>query len=192
MKICVYGASSRAIDPSFIEAGETIGKMLASKGHTIIYGGGGEGMMGAAARGAVSKNGVVIGITPSFFETDGVLFDKCTEMIYTETMRERKKLLEEMSDAFLVLPGGIGTYDELFEIMCLRQLGIHLKPIALCNINGYFDPLIEMLDKTAEKNFMTEKSKSIYFVSDDFDEIIKYLETHKGEKLKLDDYKDIR
>ena len=138
MNICVYGAASNLIDKTFLDAGEQLGEIMAKRNHSLIFGGGAEGMMGAVARGVERNKGKTIGISPTFFKVDGVLFDRCSEFFYTKTMRERKQLLEEKSDAFLVSPGGIGTYDEFFEILSLRQLGRHQKPIVLFNINGYF------------------------------------------------------
>lgn len=192
MEICVYGASSSTIDKSYIEAGELLGAKIAKRNHIVVYGGGAEGMMGAVARGARSENGEVIGIAPSFFKVDGSLYDDCTEFIYTETMRTRKKLLEDKSDAFLVTPGGIGTFDEFFEIITLRQLGQHLKPIAIYNINGYFDPMIEMMKNAIRQNFMTAANEELYFVSDDADAVLNYIETHKPEDLDLSALKDVK
>lgn len=192
MEICVYGASSSTIDKSYIDAGELLGAKIAKRNHIVVYGGGAEGMMGAVARGARSENGEVIGIAPSFFKVDGSLYDDCTEFIYTETMRTRKKLLEDKSDAFLVTPGGIGTFDEFFEIITLRQLGQHLKPIAIYNINGYFDPMIEMMKNAIRQNFMTAANEELYFVSDDADAVLNYIETHKPEDLDLSALKDVK
>lgn len=192
MKICVYGASSSTIDKSYISAGELLGAEIARRNHAVIYGGGAEGMMGAVARGARSEKGEVIGIAPSFFKVDGSLYDDCTEFIYTETMRSRKKLLEDKSDAFLVTPGGIGTFDEFFEIITLRQLGQHLKPIAIYNINGYFDHMIEMMKNAIDQNFMTAANEELYFVSDDADAVLNYIETHKPEDLNLSALKDVK
>ena len=192
MEICVYGASSSTIDKSYIEAGELLGALIAKRNHIVVYGGGAEGMMGAVARGARSENGEVTGIAPSFFKVDGSLYDDCTEFIYTETMRTRKKLLEDKSDAFLVTPGGIGTFDEFFEIITLRQLGQHLKPIAIYNINGYFDPMIEMMKNAIRQNFMTAANEELYFVSDDADAVLNYIETHKPEDLDLSALKDVK
>ena len=149
-------------------------------------------MMGAVARGARSENGEVIGIAPSFFKVDGSLYDDCTEFIYTETMRTRKKLLEDKSDAFLVTPGGIGTFDEFFEIITLRQLGQHLKPIAIYNINGYFNPMIEMMKNAINQSFMTAANEELYFVSEDANAVLNYIETHKPEILDLSTLKDVK
>ena len=109
MNICIYGASSNIIDDVYIKDGESLGSIIAKRGHGIVYGGGAEGMIGAVARGVSQENGSIIGIAPSFFKVDGVLYDKCTEFIYTDTMRNRKEKMELLSDAFLVTPGGIGT-----------------------------------------------------------------------------------
>lgn len=104
MKLCIYGAASNNIDKSYIDSGEALGQALAENGHSIVYGGGKNGMMGAVARGVAALNGEIIGVAPSFFLVDGVLFEDCTEFIYTETMRERKQIMEEKSDAFIVTP----------------------------------------------------------------------------------------
>ena len=185
MKICFYGASSNIIDKSFIDAGEQLGKEIAQNGHSVIFGGGAAGLMGAVARGMRSKGGNIIGVTPTFFKVDGMLFEDCTDMIYTETMRERKKLLEEMSDAFIVTPGGIGTFDEFFEIYTLRQLGVHQKPIAILNTDGYYDSLIDMLKNAIDKNFMPEANMNLLFISDNPKEILNHIENYNP-----DDYKD--
>ena len=185
MKICIYGASSNIIDKSFIDAGEQLGKEIAQNGHSVIFGGGAAGLMGAVARGMRSKGGNIIGVTPTFFKVDGMLFEDCTDMIYTETMRERKKLLEEMSDAFIVTPGGIGTFDEFFEIYTLRQLGVHQKPISILNTDGYYDSLIDMLKNAIDKNFMPEANMNLLFISDNPKEILNHIENYNP-----DDYKD--
>ena len=178
MKICIYGASSNQIDKDFISAGENLGATIAECGHSVVFGGGAAGLMGAVARGAHKKSGEIIGICPSFFNVDGALFENCTEMIYTETMRERKQLLEDMSDAFIITPGGIGTFDEFFETYTLHQLGILPKPIAILNTDGYYDPLIEMLKSAVEKNFMPQANMDLFFVSSNPKKIIEYFENY--------------
>ena len=143
-------------------------------------------MMGAVARGAKRKNGEIIGISPSFFKVDGVLFEGCTDFIYTETMRERKQLLEEKSDAFIVTPGGIGTFDEFFEILSLRQLGRHNKPILLYNINGYWEPLITMLKFSAEENFMKKSNLSLFGVADNPQDALIYFENYSADTKNIE------
>ena len=192
MNICLYGASSSAIAKSYINPTEELGAKIAERGHTLIYGGGAEGLMGAAARGAYSQGGKIIGIVPSFLNVDGILFDNCDEMIFTETMRERKQLMEEKSDAFIVTPGGVGTFDEFFEILTLKQLGRHSKPIAVFNINGYFDNLIEQLKNAVRKQFMNPESFELCFFTDNADKLINYLEYAVSEPEQAKIYKDLK
>lgn len=192
MNICLYGASSSAIAKSYINPTEELGAKIAERGHTLIYGGGAEGLMGAAARGVYSHGGKIIGIVPSFLNVDGILFDNCDEMIFTETMRERKQLLEEKSDAFIVTPGGVGTFDEFFEILTLKQLGRHSKPIAVFNINGYFDSLIEQLKNAVRKQFMNPESFELCFFTDNADKLINYLEYAVSEPEQAKIYKDLK
>ncbi len=179
MKLCLYGASSNEIDISFIKATEKLGEELAKRGHTLVFGGGAQGLMGAAARGAAKAEGEIIGISPKFFDVDGVLYDKCTDFIYTDTMRERKQLLQDMSEGFIVMPGGPGTFDELFETLALRQLGHHNKPIAIFNINGYYNPLSEMLTSAFEGGFMTKEILDLAPLFQNETELLKYLEDNK-------------
>lgn len=192
MKICIYGASSNAIDKAFLDAGETLGKAIANKNHTVVFGGGAAGLMGAVARGAKTANGEIIGISPSFFDVDGILFQDCTEMIYTETMRERKQLLEEMSDAFVITPGGIGTFDEFFEIYTLRQLATHKKPIVIYNTDGYYNPLIDMLNNAISKNFMPKTNLDLLFISDNPQQIIEYIENYNPSDYGAAEFKFIK
>ncbi len=192
MKICIYGASSNIIDDIYIKGGEALGREIAQKNHSVVFGGGAAGLMGAVARGAAQLRGEIIGICPSFFNVDGALFENCTDMIYTNTMRERKQLLEEMSDAFIITPGGIGTFDEFFEIYTLRQLGIHKKPIAIFNTNGYYNPLIEMLNNTIKQNFMPQTNMDLLFVSDSECDIIDYIENYNPKDTNTSNFKFIK
>ena len=191
MNICIYGASSNIIDKKYIDLTEELGKALAIYGHALVYGGGGEGLMGAAARGFHQNGGKVIGVAPSFFKVDGVLFDECDEFVYTENMRQRKEIMEKRSDAFIVTPGGIGTFDEFFEIYTLRQLCRHNKPIVIYNIFGYFDELIKMLDKAVNENFMKPSSQKLYKVFDNPQEVCAYLENYTAEDSNISELKNI-
>ncbi len=191
MNICIYGASSNEIDKIYIDKVETLGALLAKGGHTLIFGGGGNGVMGASARGVHSKSGKIIGVVPSFLNVDGMLFDKCDELIYTETMRDRKQKMEDLSDAFIMAPGGIGTYEEFFEILTLKQLGRHNKAIVVYNINSYFDEFLRMLEKTAETGFMKKTCLDIFMVTDDENKIIDYLENYIPEDADVKKFKNI-
>ena len=110
MNICLYGASSPDIDSRYIEAVEALGRQMARRGHSMVYGGGANGLMGAAARGMSAEGGHITGVAPKFFDNPGILYEKCDDFIFTETMAERKQIMEDRADAFLVVPGGIGTY----------------------------------------------------------------------------------
>jgi len=192
VNICIYGASSVKTKDSFIIQTEELGKKLAQRGHSLVYGGGANGLMGAAARGFTSGGGQVIGVAPSFFKADGVLYEKCTEFIPTETMRERKKIMEEKSDAFVVTPGGIGTYDEFFEILTLKQLGRHSKTIAVFNIDGYFEELDLLMKKAVSENLLMEKSMELYGIFDNANELIEYIETTKHDTVRISDVKFVK
>ncbi len=178
MNICVYGAASNDIDKSYLDCGEELGEEIARRKHTLVFGGGATGLMGAVARGVNKSGGTLIGIAPHFFNVDGILYDKCSEYIYTDTMRQRKMLMEEKSDAFVVTAGGIGTLEEFLEILTLRSLSRHHKPIAIFNTNGYFDKLITFLKNGVEQKFLRQEDLDLFFVSNDEKLIIDYLENY--------------
>lgn len=167
MDICVFGASSNDIAAEYIEAGEQLGRQMADRNHGLIFGGGQTGLMGAVVRGITENGGRSTGIAPTFFDIPGVLFADCTEFIFTETMRERKELMEQKAEAFIMTPGGIGTMEEFFEIFTLKQLGRHSKPIGILNVGGYYDELIQMLVHTAEKGFVAMECMDLLCVAED-------------------------
>lgn len=181
MNICIYGAASKDVKKSFIDAGELLGEQIAENNHTVVFGGGSSGMMGAVARGAYRKRGKIIGIVPKFFDVDGVLFENTSEMIYTETMRERKKMLEDKSDAFLITPGGFGTFDEFFETLTLRQLCAHRKPIAIFNVNGFYNYFIKMFEHAIENGFISPENRELYFISDNPSKILNYFNNYNPD-----------
>ena len=175
MNICVFGAASNTISPAYIAEGEALGRALAARGHAVIFGGGGNGMMGAVARGAHEGHGRIVGVAPTFFP-DGAFSAFCTDFHYTETMHERKLKMETLSDAFIVTPGGIGTYEEFMEVFTLRHLGRHEKPIILLNTNGFFDPLMALLTHTVHEGFLPAADLDLCFVSDKIDTVLDYIE----------------
>ncbi len=191
MNICVYGASSNEIDKRFLDATFLLGEEIGKRGHNLVFGAGASGVMGASARGTRKENGGIYGISPHFFNVDGVLYQECTELIYTETMRERKKILEDMSDGFVIAPGGIGTLDEFFEVLTLKQLERHNKPIVVLNILGFYDDMLNMLDKMAEMNFMKTATTKLFKVTDDIGEAISYIENYNEEKVEITKLKNI-
>ena len=191
MKICVYGAASSLIENHFIEAGKELGRRMVQRGHGLVFGGGANGMMGAVAEGVFEKSGYILGVIPEFFQEAGaeISFKNCTDYIYTDTMRERKRELAENANGFIVAPGGIGTLDEFFEILTLKQLGRHNKPIAIYNIDGFFDELDAMMDKSIEKEFITHDCKELYAVFEDIDKMLDYLENYDEKDIDLNKVK---
>lgn len=190
MNICVYGASSDAIDKDYILAGELLGEEMSRRGHTLVFGAGASGLMGAVARGVSKGGGKTIGIVPSFFSGDGVLFE-CSQLIRTKDMRERKKLLDEMSDAFIISPGGIGTFDEFFEILTLKQLARHNKAIAILNTKGCYNLLDNLLIETAKRGFMRENSLDLYKMFNAPTEALDYVESYSPEDFDIEHMKHL-
>ena len=155
--ICVYCGSSPGRTSAYAEAGSTLGRAIAEAGLRLIYGGGTRGIMGAVADGAMEAGGRVTGIIPRFLirkEADGVIPPDLDEFIVTEDMHTRKHTMYEKSDSFVAMPGGIGTLEEIIEIMTWAQLGRHKKPIVLANINGFCDPLLSLLDHMSAEGFL--------------------------------------
>ena len=185
MNICVFGASSDDISKSYMDIVYDLGMKLAERGHSLIFGAGAQGLMGACARGTKTAGGKITGIAPAYFNADGILYDKCTELIFTESMRERKYTMEEMSDAFIMVPGGVGTFEEFFEVLTLKQLGRHGKAIVIYNINNYFDSFVNMLDECAAKGFMQGATNEIYEVMTDADAVLDYIEAYEPEVGKV-------
>jgi len=181
MRFCIYGAASNKIDKKYILAGEKLGKAMAEAGHGMVFGGGASGLMGAAARGMTAGGAAeIIGIAPSFFDVDGVLYPGCTEMIYTETMSERKHRMEEMAEGFIITPGGVGTMDEFFETLTLKSLGLHDKPIGVLNVDHFYDDLNSLIEKMAEGNFLRQGIQDMFFIGEDPEELIREMEKQSG------------
>lgn len=192
MKICVFGAASPTIDQEYIDKVEALGAEMAKRGHGLVFGGGGNGLMGAAARGVRSQGGYILGVVPSFFEDENIeaLYEDCDEVVETDTMRERKQVMEDSADAFIIAPGGIGTFEEFFEILTLRQLCRHFKPIGIYNIGGYYDEILTALDVSTKKGFIRGGCMDLFFVSDDMDALLSYIETPPAPICKVKELKD--
>ena len=150
--ICVYCASSDAVAEHHRRVARELGAAIAAQGWALMYGGGNIGLMGEVARAALAGGGQVTGVIPHLLADREVALEEVSSLVRTETMRERKALMDEGSDAFVVLPGGIGTLEELVEIVTLKQLGYHARPVVLLDDTGYWDPLLRLLD-----HMVTEK-----------------------------------
>ena len=180
MKICVFGAASAAIDQSYIDAVERLTEEMARRGHSLVFGAGGSGLMGAAARGTKRGGGYIHGVIPNFFREERLesISGGCDKLTYTETMAERKTTMEDDCDAFIIVPGGIGTLEEFYEVITLKQLGRHHKAIAFYNLNGYYDTLEKFMHEMSEKKFMAAACHEMYRIFTDAEELFAYLETY--------------
>jgi uncharacterized protein (TIGR00730 family) len=145
--VCLYCGSSNAADPDFLQAAADFGRILAREGVRLVYGGGGIGLMGAAARGCHEAGGKVLGVMPEFLRTREILFDE-VETVVVHSMHQRKMIMFEESDAFVVMPGGIGTLEEIVELLSWRRLDLHRKPITFFDIKSYWRPFFELMDFT--------------------------------------------
>ena len=159
--ICVYAGSSDAVDPALIEGARALGATLAREGIRLVYGGGGIGLMGACARAAHAAGGRVLGVMPEFLRQREILFDE-VETIVVRSMHERKMLMFEESDAFVALPGGIGTLEEVIELLSWRRLGLHAKPIVFLNIEGFWDPLFALFRYILDQKLMPDEFDETY------------------------------
>ncbi|MCD7873303.1 MAG: TIGR00730 family Rossman fold protein [Clostridiales bacterium] len=185
MNICIFGASSDIIDEKYSKAAYELASEMAKRGHGLVFGGGGCGVMGACAQGVYDNNGYILGVAPKFMEQYNVFFKKCTEFKLTDTMAERKTFMEDNSDAFIIAPGGIGTYEEFFEVYTLKQLGRHNKAIAVFNSNGYYDKMVEMLNHNVKENFLRESSLELIKVFDEIEPLLDYTENYKGGEINV-------
>lgn len=192
MKICVYGAASNEIARAYISAGNELGEELARRGHELVFGAGLHGMMGAVAKGVKDEGGKITGIIPTFFKEDEIeaIHDKCDELIFTETMAERKTTMEDMADAFIMVPGGIGTLEEFFQVITLKQLARHTKPVAIFDVNNYYSGLQEFIDMAAKERFVREKCKQLYFYSDSVNAVLDYIENYESYEYSVKEFKN--
>lgn len=180
MKVCVFGAASAHVDKIYIDKVERLGEELAKRGHSLVFGAGATGLMGAAARGFKKGGGFVHGFIPEFFRDEGVeaIFDGCDKLTLTENMSDRKKQMEDECDAFVIVPGGIGTLEEFFEVLTLRQLGRHDKAIVVYNIENYYDGLESFMKTVCERNFINFKCYEMYSYFVESEKLIDYLENY--------------
>ncbi|KZM47814.1 TIGR00730 family Rossman fold protein [Labrenzia sp. OB1] len=173
--VCVYCGSSFGSDPSHEAAATRLGQLIAESGLRLVYGGGSVGLMGTVANAALESGGDVTGIIPHFLEKREVMLESLDDLIVTKDMHERKHLMFQKSDAFIALPGGIGTLEEAVEMMTWAQLGQHRKPVALANINGFWSPLLELLDHMRAQGYIRPETEVPYLVANQLDDILPML-----------------
>ena len=175
--VCVYSASSTKINPCYVECAETLGRVLAQKNIRLINGAGNMGLMRACADSVLENGGKVTGVIPHFMVEQGWQHKGLTELVETETMHERKRCMADLSDGVIALPGGCGTLEELLEVITWKQLGLYLKPVIILNVNRFFDPLLEMLQKAVEEHFMRPEHAAIWRVAQTPEEAVDLLFT---------------
>jgi uncharacterized protein (TIGR00730 family) len=170
--LAVFCASSDGNDKEIYETAYSVGRHMAGQDIRLVYGGSKLGLMGQVAKGIMDHNGKATGVIPDFLKTKEVVHPGLDKLITTHDMHERKLTMNELSDAFLALPGGFGTFEELFEIVTWAQLGLHRKPIGLLNIGGFYDDLINMLEKMCAKGLLKPENLDILLISDNFEELL--------------------
>ena len=179
--ICVFCGSSEGNDPVIIEQSELLGAALAEHNITLIYGGSQLGVMGRVAQSCLSNKGKAIGIIPGFLKTREIVHTGLDQLITTENMHERKLKMQEISDGFITLPGGFGTFEELFEIITWSQLGLHHKPIGLLNTNGFYDHLIAMLDEMVTRGFLKQENRELLLEDSDVEKLLEKMRTFEPD-----------
>ena len=176
--ICVYCSSSSVIAPIYFDAARELGACIAARGDTLVYGGADLGLMGAVARAVHEGGGRVVGIIPQMLQDHGIGYDLADEIVITSDLRERKAQMAAFADAFIALPGGIGTLEELLEILTLRQLQDHTKPIVLLNTNDYYAPLFALFEHLFRERF-AKPFGNLYHVAADVDRVFAYLDAYE-------------
>lgn len=176
MKVCLYGAGSNNIEDKYLEAGYLLGKSLSKNNHSLVFGAGAGGMMGAVSRGFRDNSADILGISTVFMSEFEEICDYCTEIIYAKSMNERKRLFVEESDCFIISPRGVGTLDELFEVLTLKRLERFNKPIIIFNIFGFYDSLISMIEDIKDKGFISKDLDILFFVADSVEDVLYYLD----------------
>ena len=174
--VCVFCGSSFGDDPAYSEAAKAIGAGIAKMGFSLVFGGGGLGLMGDVAKAVLDGGQEIQGIMPAFLQALEPGISPQEKLIVTPHMQERKTLMLQMSDAFMVLPGGLGTFDEFFEVATEAQLGVHSKPIIVVNVKGYFDPLDAMLHALVDKGFAKKTILKLYYLADGAEAALEILE----------------
>ena len=173
--ICVFCGSSQSVDDCYKKVATELGQEIGKRGIDLIYGGASIGLMGCVARGVHEEKGKVIGILPEFFYTKDIGYLDADELIVTQDMRERKAKMDERSDAFIVLPGGVGTLEEAIEILSMRQLEVTDKPLVFINTVGFFDKLNETISSMIEKNFAKEKIRTLFAMTPNPQTALEYI-----------------
>lgn len=177
--ICLFCGSNKGTRAAYEQAACELGRTLAQRDIALVYGGGNVGLMGIAADAALAAGGRVIGVIPGFLREKELAHQSLSELHVTQTMHERKALMEDLSGGFVALPGGFGTYDELFEMLTWGQLSVHSKPIGLLNVDGFFDPLLAMIRHSVTEGFVAEGNLQLFVVAATIDELLAKMNAYR-------------
>lgn len=178
--VCVYCGSNTGRDPRFAEGAAELGRLLAEQGLTLVYGGGGGGLMGALADAALAAGGRVTGVIPWALVRWEQAHEGLSEQLVVNSMRERKQAMADRADAFIALPGGIGTLEEIFEMISWAQLGVHHKPCAFLNLAGYYDPLLAFLDQSVDEALLRPRTREMILVDEDALRLLERLSAYRS------------
>lgn len=182
-KICVFCGSSEGNDAAIIDVAELLGRTLAAKDITLVYGAAKIGIMGRIAQTVLDEHGSVIGIIPEFLKKKEVVHLGLTELVTTTNMHDRKLKMHELSDGFVAMPGGLGTLEELFEMLTWLQLGLHTKPIGLLNVNGFYDDLLQLLETMVKKGFLTMENYNLLLVDNHVEGLLTKMQHFKSPQI---------
>jgi cytokinin riboside 5'-monophosphate phosphoribohydrolase len=177
--ICVFCSSSSAVDEVYFEAARALGWAIADQGWGLVYGGSDVGLMGAVARAVHLHKGRVVGVIPQTIHARGIAYETADELLITKDLRERKAEMERRADAFIALPGGFGTLEEIVEVLTLKQLQVHFKPILFLNTNGFYDPLITLFEHYYQQQFAKPDSSELYYVAPDVSSAVDYIANYQ-------------
>jgi len=179
MRICVFCSSSGSVAERYLTAAGDFGRALARAGHSLVYGGASVGLMGALARAVLSEGAGVVGVMPEFMHRRNLAIDGAARLVITGGMRERKAEMEALAEAFVALPGGFGTCEEILEMLTLRQLGRHEKPVVFLSIDGFYAPLLAFFEHLYEERFASPLSRSLYHVAASPQDALDYLASYR-------------
>lgn len=191
LSVCVYCGSRFGNSPAFLTAAQALGREIGQRGWRMVYGGGNVGLMGATADAAMAAGAEAVGVIPELLVNLEVGHRGLTELHVVQTMHERKKLMAELADVFIALPGGIGTFEELFEVWTWRHLGYHDQPIGLLNIEGFYDPLLAFMAHTQQAGFVDQHQQSMLTVSTDPAALLDQLAAEAGRTTQPEDFSRI-
>ena len=183
-RICVFCGSNSGSDPAYTEAARSLGRLLARDGIGLVYGGGSVGLMGEVADAVLQSGGEVTGVIPHALWAREVGHRGLTDLRIVETMHERKALMADLSDAFIALPGGLGTLEEIFEIWTWAQLGLHAKPVGFLDINGFYSPLMQFLDRAVRERFLKDAHRAIAIVDSDAEKLLRRFESWQPPRVE--------